>query len=49
MDCNEIGSLIQKKAVLNDIVSENTHKAFSLFNKRLFFMLLSGLVIDFYR
>jgi len=33
MDCNEIGSLIQKKVNLNDIVIENTHKAFSIFEE----------------
>lgn len=31
MDCNEIGSLIQKKTELNNLVSENTHKAFEIF------------------
>ncbi|MDD2489218.1 MAG: hypothetical protein WC108_04695 [Bacteroidales bacterium] len=33
MECNEIGALIQKKTELNNLVADNTHKAFGIFKE----------------
>lgn len=33
MECNEIGALIQKKTELNNLVGDNTHKAFGIFKE----------------
>lgn len=33
MNCNELGNLIQQKAELNNLVSENTHQAFNTFKE----------------